>query len=268
MALRSLVDRLHRERTSKEKEIGRVPTEMPLSMSIAPAAPALLHMRWQDLLFLHWRIDPARIASRLPPGLTVDTWQGYAWIAAVPFRMQSVRPAGLPPLPGLSDFLELNLRTYVRDRQGRPGVWFFALDCCQPAAVLAARWGFGLRYRHARMWASPAGAAGPVRYHSRRPEGTSSFVYQRLGDWRTAEAGSLDAFLVERYRLFAWRPLLRSLWTGRVAHAPYAIAEAQARYDTGALWRGNGFAAPDRPADHVVIAQTVIVEAMPPVPVL
>ncbi|MGE9270967.1 MAG: DUF2071 domain-containing protein, partial [Verrucomicrobiales bacterium] len=88
-----------------------------------------MSQRWSKLLFLHWRVDPAWIAHRLPPGLYVDTFEGEAWLGIVPFFMGRIRPTGLLPLPGISWFHELNVRTYVHDQRGIPGVWFLSLDC-------------------------------------------------------------------------------------------------------------------------------------------
>ena len=110
-----------------------------------------MRQRWAGLLVLHWPIEISLIQDRLPPGLHVDTFNGQAWIGVVPFFMQRVRPTGLPPVPWLSWFLELNVRTYVHDDAGNPGVWFFSLDCNQPVAVEIARRAFHLPYQHAAM---------------------------------------------------------------------------------------------------------------------
>ena len=91
--------------------------------------PQLMHQRWESLLFLHWRVSADRIQRTLPPGLTVDTFQGAAYLAIVPFFMLNVRPVGLPAVPWLSFFQELNVRTYVFDDAGTPGIWFYSLDC-------------------------------------------------------------------------------------------------------------------------------------------
>ncbi len=116
-----------------------------------PAAPVVMHQRWRALLFAHWRIDPDAIQKTLPVGLHVDTCDGSAWLGVVPFFMDAVRPAFLPALPWLSWFQELNVRTYVHDEKGVPGVWFYSLDCNQPLAVAIARTLFHLNYRHAAM---------------------------------------------------------------------------------------------------------------------
>ena len=95
--------------------------------------PWVLAMRWQDLLFAHWRVDPAALRPFIPSGLELDLRDGEAWLGVVPFRMSGVRPRWTPPMPGLSAFPELNLRTYVRGG-GHSGVWFFSLDAASRVA--------------------------------------------------------------------------------------------------------------------------------------
>src|SRR4051794_24667910 len=75
--------------------------------------PVVMHHRWEDLLFLHWQVDPAEIQKTLPPELTVDTFNGEAYVGITPFFMRNVRLTGTPALPWFSFFLELNVRTYV-----------------------------------------------------------------------------------------------------------------------------------------------------------
>jgi len=231
------------------------------------AGMPVLHMRWEELCFLHWRVAPAVIARHLPAGLSVDTYRGAAWLGVVPFRMRAVHPPGLP-MPGGGDFLELNCRSYVRDHRGRPGVWFFSLDCDHALAVRAARMGFGLNYRRAALRVGHApGSSQVVAYRCRRAEGESRFAWRRRGTWSAAADDPLAAFLVERYRLFAWHRGLRRLLTARVEHAPYRVAAASVRSSCAALLRSNRLPVLQRRADHVVLAAPVTVRATAPVPV-
>ncbi len=188
-----------------------------------PAGVCVGRQRWNHLLFAHWSVDARTVQATLPPGLTVDTFDGIAYLGIVPFFMERVRPAWLPPLPGISWFLELNVRTYVRDRSGRPGVWFYSLDCDQPLAVSIARRFFHLPYFHARMEARCS--AEKVCFASRRrgvAEPLSSYSWSRGPGVFTAPPGSLEFFLVERYLLFAADRGGR-LFEGRVHHAPYQL---------------------------------------------
>ena len=99
----------------------------------------VMFQRWLHLLFLHWPIPPDLVQMTLPEGLLVDTFEGHAWLGIVPFFMRGVRPAGFISIPGISNFLELNLRTYVRDVFGRPGIWFYSLDANQILAVCSGQ---------------------------------------------------------------------------------------------------------------------------------
>src|SRR5262245_50879401 len=92
----------------------------------AEAGPALWRQTWHDLAFLHWRLEPSQLRPLVPEPLAIDTFDGSAWVAVTPFWMSGVTLRGLPALPGLSTFPELNVRTYVQ-LGGRPGVWFFSL---------------------------------------------------------------------------------------------------------------------------------------------
>lgn len=195
-----------------------------LSVRERPAGACVGRQRWNHLLFAHWACDPRTVQSTLPRGLTVDTFEGRAYVGIVPFFMQRVRPAWLPPLPGISWFLELNVRTYVHDQAGRPGVWFYSLDCNQPLAVILARRFFHLPYFHARMTAQRDGET--MRFNSARRDATCSasrYAWRPGTTTATTRPGSLEFFLVERYLLFA-ADRDGALWAGRVHHHPYQIS--------------------------------------------
>jgi len=221
-----------------------------------------MHQRWANLLFLHWRWDPNEIQRSLPAGLTVDTWNGEAWLGVVPFYMRGVRPVGCPPVPWLSNFLELNVRTYVRDAAGRPGVWFYSLDCNQPVAVWLARTLFHLPYWHASMQAGML-ADGSVCYECRRAgsAGTARFTYRADGHQNPATAGTLEEFLVERYRLFSTKR--GRIHSGQVWHAPYKIAPAVVPVWSAHSLELEGFKPPGRFPDHAIVSAGVDVLIYP-----
>jgi uncharacterized protein YqjF (DUF2071 family) len=223
-----------------------------------PERTHVMYQRWEQLLFLHWKWEPAEIQKTLPPGLYVDTFGGDAWLGVVPFYMRAVRPRFLPAVGQISNFLEVNLRTYVHDAQGRPGVWFYSLDCNQPVAVKVARTFFHIPYFHAEMRAEES-AAGLVHYSSRRhgDAATSVFEYQLARATSLAEPGTLEFFLVERYLLFAWtRGGLR--W-GQIYHTPYPVTSAEVSHFDTRLFSLNDFPAPTSPPDHVMGSPSVSV---------
>ncbi len=175
-----------------------------MSVRARPSARAVMEMQWRDLLFLHWEYPVAVIQATLPAGLQVDTFGGKAYLGVVPFFMRNVRPRFVPSVPRLSHFMELNLRTYVHDEAGVPGVWFYSLDANQPLAVKIARRFFHLPYEHAVMESSRT-KAGAIRYRSLRAGAATPTVFEYAAGDVLPEAapGSLEFFLVERYRLYA-----------------------------------------------------------------
>jgi uncharacterized protein YqjF (DUF2071 family) len=207
----------------------RVPAaEDRLAQRQRPAEPVIGRQRWNRLLFGHWAVEPAAIQATLPPGLYVDTFEGTAYVGVVPFRMERVRPAGLPPVPWLSWFLELNVRTYVHDAAGRPGVWFYSLDCNQPIAVALARTFFHLPYEHAAMRCERGPDESWDYTCTRRGVGGAAarFAWRAGGPAAPAAPGTLEFFLVERYLLFA-ADARGGLHAGRVHHEPYRISRPE-----------------------------------------
>lgn len=234
------------------------------AMRVRPATSAVMRQAWRHLLFLHWRWDPAEIQSRLPPGLHVDTHDGAAWLGVVPFWMDAVRPSFLPPLPGLSWFLELNLRTYVYASDGTPGVWFFSLDCQQPLAVRIAQTIFSLPYVDARQAGRRPTRENPVaRFSSARSGGAATELeYEAAGPAFPAQPGTLEYFLIERYAFFS-RTRGGALREGRVWHPPYVVAPARVLRAEIGLLADNGFETPERPADHALVSSGVAIHAYP-----
>ncbi len=122
-----------------------------LTSSRRPAGSIAGYHVWTNLLFVHWRVPAAEIQRLLPRELTVDTYDGSAWVGLVPFYMSWVRPWWAPALPGLSFFCETNVRTYVHRRGEQPGVWFFGLEASNSIAVQVARRYWHLNYHYASM---------------------------------------------------------------------------------------------------------------------
>lgn len=221
-----------------------------------------MSQRWRDLLFLHWEYPVEQIQQTLPPGLQADTYNGKAYLGVVPFFMCDVRPRLLPAIPGISHFMELNLRTYVHDESGVPGVWFYSLDANQPLAVAVARRYFHLPYEHAKMVARRT-ATGAISYHSsrRRASASCNYEYAPGEELAPATADSLEFFLIERYRLYAASP--GRLWRGAVAHTPYPLCRAQVTVWDENLLTLDGFAATGRAPDHTIMSREVEVAVFP-----
>lgn len=185
--------------------------------------------RWQLLTFLHWSFEAHDVQRLLPTGLTADLFDGRAWVGLVPFRMWVAAP-GLPALPWLGRFCETNVRTYVRDRHGRAGVWFFSLEASRLPAVLAARVGYRLPYFWARMHlrASP----DELRYTTRRrwPDPgrrhAGGTVVVRPGpEIPRGDVTPLEHHITARWRLFS-RTREGALRYADAEHAPWQLRRA------------------------------------------
>jgi uncharacterized protein len=217
-------------------------------------------------LFLHWAWDPFEIQKTLPRGLFVDTFDGQGWLGIVPLFMRRVHPRGLPSIPWLSDFLELNVRTYVYNSSGQPGIWFYSLVCNQPLAVELAKRCFHLNYVYARMNAQVDQNAR-CTYQAKRPRMTEAqFCFQTTGGpKREAQVGSLEFFLVERYFLYSADRSNR-LYYGQVHHRSYRVGPALVEKWSFNPALADGFSAPERGPDHVLAADDLEVEAWPIIP--
>jgi uncharacterized protein len=232
-----------------------------------PSGPVVMFQRWEHLAFLHWRYEPAVVQATLPAGLHVDTWSESAWVGLVPLFMHDVRPRFVPAIPALSDFLELNLRTYVYDSLGRPGIYFYSLDCDQPIAVESARRLLHLRYEHCVMQATATpDPKGWVKFEAQRVGASekATFRYQPFGPIAEPAVDSLEFFLIERYRLFTSDSAGEQLGSIRVCHAPYRIRSAHLAEWSDAPLRQAGLAPPLRDPDHLCAAEPVEVETFAP----
>lgn len=222
-----------------------------------PRGPWVLFQSWHNLLFAHWRLPADQLRSLVPAPLELDLHEDDAWVGITPFEIRDFRVRGLPAVPKLSDFPELNLRTYVRSA-GKPGIYFFSLDAGSRLATLGARVGFRLPYRTATMSveeeqeeeeAAAAGseaAAGRFRYRSEREGGVARFraVYGPVGPVFKAEPGTLEHFLTERYVLFT---VLRSgaVLEAEIHHRPWPLQPAEGSVEGSQLAAAEGVSLPD-----------------------
>jgi len=202
-------------------------------------------MRWHDLLFMHWPIEADSLRPLVPPVLSLDTFDGSAWLGIVPFRTTDVRPRFLPAVPALSDFPELNLRTYVT-AEGKPGIWFFSLDAHNPVAVRLARATFHLPYFDAEMScrASENGVLyRSVRMHRGAPRAEFAARYGPSGDPFESVPGTLENFLTERYCLYA-ADKRGNARRGGIHHHLWPLRPAEAEVRTLAMTEQLGVALP------------------------
>ena len=213
-----------------------------------PSGPWVMVQTWHDLLFAHWPIALAALRPVVPPQLPLETWEGECWVGVVPFWMSGVRSRGMPAIPGLSRFPELNVRTYVT-HGGKPGVYFFSLDAGSPLAVVVARTTFFLPYYVARFAIANEGER--VRYACDRTHAGAKRVELRVGYGPTgasfaARPGTLEDWLTARYCLYSASPRGK-IYRGEIHHAPWPLQPAEAEFTRNTMASGQGIALPDTP---------------------
>jgi uncharacterized protein YqjF (DUF2071 family) len=234
-----------------------------ISPTLAPTDKPVGWQNWRTLAFIHWRVPVAQIRPLIPPELALDTWGGEAWVAVVPFAMERVRPWWSPPIPGVSWFLETNVRTYVHYK-GVPGVWFMSLEATNTIAVLAARAGWSLPYFRStlslrrdgdalsftgrRRWPGPAGAGYDI-------SANLGPLIRQTGTPGHAAPGTLEHFLAERYYLYTVDRRGRLL-RGRVHHTPYPLREARIEQWSDSLLASHGIVPTGDPC-HVAFSEGV-----------
>jgi uncharacterized protein YqjF (DUF2071 family) len=199
-----------------------------------PDGPWVQGQTWCNLLFAHWRVAPKRLRRVMPPSLPLHLYDdGSAWLGITPFVVRGLRPRGAPPLPWLSQFPELNVRTYV-ELDGKPGIYFFSLDAGRRAAVIAARHTYRLPYFHARMRANRVGER--VDYTSERIDSSGPPASFR-GSYVPAGPVTDDhlaRWLAERYCAYTVDNEARPLRI-EIHHPPWPLRPAEGELDAAAM---------------------------------
>ena len=216
-----------------------------------PSGRWQLTQRWNDLLFVHWPVAAAEIAPLLPEGLEPDLFQGSAWLGVVPFWLDRLKVRGLPALPGMRSFPDLNVRTYVRDENtGTPGMYFFSLDATNLLAVALAHTFFHLPYHWAEMSLDQR-SEREFAFYSRRRFTAEPVIfkarYRGLGPTSKladARPGSLEFFLMERSSLFTRNRAGQAI-RANLHHVPWPLEEAEAEIERNDLARSIGIELPE-----------------------
>lgn len=206
-----------------------------------PKTPWIMVQIWHDLLFAHWPIDLKAMRPLVPAELALDTYDGKCWLGIAPFHMTGVRARGMPPLPGLSRFPELNVRTYATV-DGKAGVYFFSLDAANLPAVWAARAFYHLPYSHARINVEMAGDA--VSYFSRRVNGEAELKahYRPTNPVQLRQPGTLEHWLTERYCLYT--VVNRRIYRGNIHHLPWPLQDAESEIQQNTMAAAAGVSLP------------------------
>ena len=229
--------------------------EKRLQMCGRPDLPLIMHQNWSHLLFLHWKVDKEFIQNKLPEGLWVDTFQGEAYVSVLPFYLTQLKVPPLPHVPLLTDFLEVNVRTYVIDKEGNPGVWFFSLDINSWVGMAVGNIIFSLPYHKACIQSKVVDST--VYFSGHRSDVYFEFEYTPENDSYNSKADSLDFFLTERYLLYTLHH--GKLYAGRVHHSAYYLSSIKSLKLNANLLGSNGIHFSNKP-DYLMYTAGLHVE--------
>jgi uncharacterized protein YqjF (DUF2071 family) len=196
-------------------------------------------------------VPASEIAPLLPEGLEPDVFEGSSWLGVVPFWLDRIKVRGMPAIPGMRNFPDLNVRTYVRDERTRtPGMYFFSLDATNLLAVALAHTFFHLPYHWAEMHLDQRSEREFSFYSRRRLTDTPVIFkarYRGLGPTRKlAEGGSgtLEYFLMERSSLYT-RNRAGQAVRANLHHVPWPLEEAEAEIERNDLAKAIGIELPE-----------------------
>lgn len=217
-----------------------------------PVPHPFLFQSWDVISFIHWGFDPAVVRPLLPKALELDLYDGQAWVGLLPFHAVKLRPPFLPPVPWVSFYPEVNLRTYVRGPEGGSGVWFFSLDLARFLAAIGARVLTRLPHMWTRMQMRREG--NRVHYEGARawPGNVCPAVCKcgiEIGaDMPYPNVSDLIVFLSARFRMYTeWYGGLRY---GQVEHPAWPMKHARLLYLEETLLKAAGL--PNPTTDPVV----------------
>ena len=212
-----------------------------LSIRERPEGLPLMEHHWGKLLFMHWPVPAKSLRPLIPERLAIDTWEGEAWVGVTPFTLWGVRLSFTPSVPFLSEFHELNVRTYVH-LDGVPGVWFLSLNANSVATVIGARAFYHLPYFNAEINLEERGRT--IHYDLRRTDDEAEFhaawvIGEELGE---AQPDSLEFFLVERYCLYS--AFKDKLYRARIHHPPWPLRAARLSSHRSTMIESDGLPKP------------------------
>ncbi|WP_225587083.1 YqjF family protein [Algoriphagus sp. Y33] len=186
----NLIFALNREMTIKEILNSREhrPWEMPTEKW-------KYYQEWNNAIFLHWQVDYRELRALVPTDLEIDLFDGKAWVSLVAFTMEKIRPRILPAFPPISNFDEINVRTYVKNGK-KTGVYFLSIEGGNRVSCKVARTLSKLPYRYSKM----KRGRGLFRSVNKLYNDKMKIAYE-IGH-ELKEKTDLDRWLTERYALF------------------------------------------------------------------
>ncbi|MEN5193149.1 YqjF family protein [Sphingobacterium faecium] len=153
------------------------------------------YQEWNNTLFLHWVIPYEILQKCVPRNLNLDTFDGLCYVSLVAFTMENIRPKYLPSISFISNFDEINLRTYI-ENDNKKGVYFLNIEAGKLLSAFIAKSLSGLPYEKSNMKRSEN------RYTSRNVKKDFYLDAEYKIRDNLQFKSELDKWLTERYCLY------------------------------------------------------------------
>ena len=152
------------------------------------------YQEWNDAIFLHWEVELEELKKFVPKELEIDLFEGKPWVSVVAFAMEEIRPRFLPAIAPISNFFEINVRTYVKTKS-KTGVYFLSMEGGKDLSCKVAKLISELPYRYSSI------KREMEYYRSSNSEfGDALDIKFKIG--QAIQKTEIDLWLTERYALF------------------------------------------------------------------
>ena len=152
------------------------------------------YQEWNHAIFLHWQVELSELKKFVPKELEIDLFEGKPWVSLVAFTMEKIRPRFMPAFSPVSNFNEINIRTYIKSKH-KTGVYFLSIEGGKRASCFLARAISELPYRYSKIKRKPGSFVS-----ENTTLGDSIEIEFNIGQKQNKE--ELDDWLTERYALF------------------------------------------------------------------
>jgi len=231
--------------------------EVARNLSIRlPEVPWVCFMTWRNLFFTSWPVPSEAIRPKVHPRLELDTFDGTAWVTMVAMQATDVHFRGVPPIPGIDSFRELNLRTYVKVN-GKPGVSFLSIECAAAVVDWMSSHFFGIPYLQARVVGIEEDDCVRVateRTQVGKPPAAFWGCFRSFGDSSSPSPASLDHFLLERYSSFFVKD--DAIYRGDIRHEVWSPQQAEASIEINSIPAAVGLVLPEKPHHTAFVSRT------------
>ncbi|MGM0899512.1 MAG: YqjF family protein [Bacillota bacterium] len=194
-----------------------------------PRLPWVMKQIWENVLFAHYPVKLETLRKLVPEKLPLDTFNGLAWVGIVAVHISNIRLRGLPPIPGITHFSQVNVRTYVT-LDGKPGVYFFSLDAGNRLAVETAKIVGNLPYKYSEV--AMESTQSNIHFESSRKTGDNAnlvFNFKPISKPFHPAKESFEEWVAERYCLYTFSKTGKTL-RGDILHLPWLLQQVQAEF--------------------------------------